>query len=187
MTDEALWALGRGTGVTALAFLTVSVALGIGTRSGRSLLALPRFAVTDVHRFAALAATLLVVLHLGLLFFDPYAQLRLVDLAVPFLGRYRPLWQGLGTLAFDLLIVVIATSLLRHRLGVRVFRTVHWITYALWPIALAHALGNGTDVYAVWFLVFVSCCVVTVGAALVWRLQSNFTEYTKARASGRAS
>ena len=36
-------------------------------------------------------------------------------------------------------------SLLRHRVGPRVFKAVHWATYALWPIAFAHALGNGTD------------------------------------------
>ena len=124
---------------------------------------LPRFAVADVHRFAALAGTLLVVLHLALLFFDPYAQLRLVDFVVPFLGAYRPLWLGLGTLAFDLLAVVIVTSLLRHRLGVRIFRAVHWATYALWPVALAHALGNGTDAGHRWFLVFAGCCALIGG------------------------
>src|ERR1700750_1487145 len=115
MTSEALWALGRGTGITALGFLTVSLALGIATRSGRPLLVLSRFAVADVHRLAALAGTLLVALPLALLFAGPYAQLRLIDFVVPFLGAYRPLWLGLGTLAFDLLAVVIVTSLLRHR------------------------------------------------------------------------
>ena len=45
MTDEALWALGRGTGITALAFLTVSLALGIATRSGR-----PLFVLAQVRR-----------------------------------------------------------------------------------------------------------------------------------------
>ena len=59
MTSEALWALGRGNGIVALAFMTISVALGIATRSGRPLVALPRFAVADVHRFVALAAVLL--------------------------------------------------------------------------------------------------------------------------------
>ena len=185
MTDQALWALGRGTGITALAFLTLSLALGVATRSGRSLFVLPRFAVADVHRFAALAGTLLVVLHTALLFFDPYAQLRLVDFVVPFLGAYRPLWQGLGTLAFDVLAVVILTSVLRHRIGVRIFRAVHWATYALWPIALAHALGNGTDADRKWFLLFAGCCVLIVAAALVWRLRANYTEYADARRSGR--
>ena len=186
MTNEALWALGRGTGITALAFLTLSVALGIATRSGRPLQALPRFAVADVHRFAALAGTLLVALHMTLLFLDPYAQLRFVDFVVPFLGAYRPLWQGLGTLAVDLLAVVVLTSLLRHRVGLRAFRAVHWMTYALWPIALAHALGNGTDAYRMWFLAFAGCCALVVAAALVWRLRSNFAEFADARTAGRA-
>src|SRR3954454_6963426 len=117
MIDQALWALGRGTGVTALAFMTVALFLGIATRSGRPLVVLPRFGVADVHRFVSLVGTLLVVLHIALLFFDPYAQLRLIDFIVPLLGAYRPLWLGLGTLAFDMLAVVMVTSLLRHRLG----------------------------------------------------------------------
>jgi predicted ferric reductase len=185
MTDEALWALGRGTGITALGFLTISLALGIATRSGRRVLSLPRFAVADVHRFAALAATLLVVLHMVLLFFDPYSQLRVVDFVVPFLGAYRPLWQGLGTLGFDVLVVVIITSIVRDRIGVRIFRFVHWVTYALWPIALAHALGNGTDAGHRWFLLIAGCCAVTVVAALVWRLRADYAEYATARTSGR--
>ncbi|MCV7174374.1 ferric reductase-like transmembrane domain-containing protein [Mycolicibacterium sphagni] len=182
MTSEALWALGRGTGITALGFLTVSLALGIATRSGRPLFALPRFAVADVHRFAALAGTLLVMLHMGLLFFDPYAQLRLFDFVVPFIGAYRPLWQGLGTLAFDMLLVVILTSLLRQRIGLRIFRAVHWATYALWPIALGHALGNGTDADRAWFLAFAGCCTLIVAVVLVWRLRANYTEYADAQA-----
>ncbi|NTY61536.1 ferric reductase-like transmembrane domain-containing protein [Mycolicibacterium sphagni] len=182
MTSEALWALGRGTGITALGFLTVSLALGIAARSGRPLFVLPRFAVADVHRFAALAGTLLVLLHMGLLFFDPYAQLRLVDFVVPFLGAYRPLWQGLGTLAFDVLLVVIVTSLLRQRIGLRVFRVVHWVTYALWPIALGHALGNGTDTDHGWFLTFAGCCALIVAVVLVWRLRAGYTEYADAQA-----
>ena len=117
MTDEALWALGRGTGITALVFLTLALSLGIATRSGRPMLSLPRFAVADVHRFAALAGTALVLIHVLTLLADPYAQLRLVDSVVPFLGTYRPLWQGLGTLGFDVLAAVIVTSILRHRIG----------------------------------------------------------------------
>ncbi len=185
MTDQALWALGRGTGITALAFITISLVLGIATRSARPLLLLPRFAVASVHRFAALAGTLLVVSHMALLFLDPYAQLRLVDFIVPFLGAYRPLWLGLGTLAFDVLAVVIVTSLLRHRLGTRAFRTAHWASYVLWPAAMAHALGNGTDAGHEWFLVFAACCALSVCGALLLRLRANFTEYADTRTSER--
>ena len=180
MTSEALWALGRGNGVVALAFLTMSVALGVASRSGRPLFALPRFGVASVHRFVALTAVLLVALHIGVLFFDPYAKLRLIDFVVPFLGNYRPLWQGLGTVAVDLLVIVIITSLLRDRLGLRVFRAVHWSTYLLWPIAMAHALGNGTDTGEVWFQAFAGCCAVIVTVVVAWRLRATFAEYSRA-------
>jgi methionine sulfoxide reductase heme-binding subunit len=181
MTSEALWALGRGTGVTALIFLTVSLALGIATRSGRPIGVLPRFAVAQVHLVAALTGTALVASHVALLFFDPYAQLRLVDFVVPFLGAYRPLWLGLGTLAIDVLIVLVASSLLRHRLGVRTFRAIHWISYLMWPIAFAHALGTGTDTGRPWFLAIAGCCAVSVAAALTWRLRADFVEYAQTR------
>lgn len=180
MTDEAFWALGRGNGIVALGFMTLSVALGIGARSGRPLFALPRFGVAEVHRFVGLASVLLVGVHFGLLFMDPYAKLRMIDLVVPFLGSYRPVWQGLGTVAFDLLIVVVLTSLLRHRLGLRAFRLVHWSTYLMWPIAMAHSLGNGTDIGHLWFQAFAACCVLVVVVVAVWRLRSNFTEYSDA-------
>ncbi len=183
MTSEALWALGRGCGITALGFLTLSLILGIVTRSGRPLPALPRFAVAEVHRFAALVGSLLVAVHVGTLFADPYAQLRVVDFVAPFLGVYRPVWQGLGTLAVDLLIIVVVSSVLRRRLGLRAFRVVHWASYALWPLALVHAVGNGTDTGHTWFQVFAGLCALGAVAALAWRVRAEFTEYARARTS----
>lgn len=181
MMEQAWWVVGRGTGITALALFTLSIALGIVTRSGRPLLNLPRFAVVDVHRNAALLATVFLLIHIGTLFLDPYAQLRVVDFVVPFLGAYQPLWLGLGTLAFDLVLAITVTSLLRHRLGVRTFRVIHWATYAMWPLAFAHALGNGTDSMHPWFLVFAGVCAATVATALAVRLRADFIEYSDRR------
>lgn len=173
-TDPALWALGRGTGIVALVMFTIALVLGIVTRSGRPVPGLGRFGAADVHRTAALTGTALVAVHVGSLYLDPYAQLRLVDLFLPFLGSYRPLWQGLGTLAVELLGVVTVVSLLRQRLGPRVFRTVHWLTYAFWPVALLHALGNGTDAASVWFRGVAVACVAAVGLAVWWRTAPSY-------------
>lgn len=172
--NEALWALGRGTGIVALVMFTLTLVLGITTRSGRPAAGLSRFGVADLHRTAALTGTGLVLAHLVSLFFDPYAQLRLVDFLVPFLGSYRPVWLGLGTLAVDLLGVVTVVSLLRHRVGPRVFKAVHWATYLLWPVALLHALGNGTDAGTPWMTVIAATCVGAVATALGWRLMPSF-------------
>lgn len=69
--DDALWALGRGTGIIGLALLTVSVVLGILTRSGRPALGLPRFAVSLLHRNAAILGTVFIFIHIVTLLFDP--------------------------------------------------------------------------------------------------------------------
>lgn len=172
--NEALWALGRGTGIVALVLFTVTMVLGIVTRSGRPLPGIGRFGVADVHRTAALTGTGLIAVHLVSLFFDSYAQLNLVDFVFPFLGAYKPLWLGLGTVAVDLLVVVTAVSLLRHRVGPRVFKAVHYLTYALWPIALVHSLGNGTDAASTWFLGIASGCTAAVALAVLWRLLPSY-------------
>jgi sulfoxide reductase heme-binding subunit YedZ len=171
---SALWALGRGTGVVALVLFTLSIVLGILARSGRRVPWLGRVGISDLHRTAALTGTGLVVVHLGSLLFDPYAQLKLVDLAVPFLAAYRPLWLGLGTLAVDVLVVVTVVSLLRQRVGPKTFRVVHWATYALWPTALLHALGSGTDAATNWFRGLAVVCVAAVVAVAGWRLAPSY-------------
>ena len=143
--------------------------LGIVARSGRPLPGLGRFGTSDLHRTAALTGTGLVVAHVGSLLLDPYAQLKVVDTVFPFLSGYRPLWVGLGTVALDLIGVVTVVSLLRQRVGPKVFKAVHWATYALWPTALLHALGSGTDAASLWFRAIAVVCVSAVVTAVGWR------------------
>ena len=100
---------------------------------------------------------------------------------MPFLGSYRPLWLGLGTVAVDLLVVITVVSLLRHRVGPRIFRAVHWLTYALWPVALLHALGNGTDAGSLWMDAVAVVCTGAVAAAVTWRLLPSYAERGRAR------
>jgi sulfoxide reductase heme-binding subunit YedZ len=181
--DEVLWVVGRASGAVALLLLTAVVLLGIVTRSGRPLPGLPRFAVLLAHRNLALLATVFVVLHVGTLLLDSYAKLNLADVVVPFAGSFKPFWQGLGTVAFDLILAIVLTSLLRHRLGLRVFRAVHWFTYAMWPIALLHAVGNGTDASSGWFLWLAVGSVLLVLVGLGWRVSTRFLEPSDARTS----
>ena len=130
---------------------------------------LPRFVVLGLHRNVALLAVAFLVVHIVTVVLDPYVTINLVDAVVPFGSAYRPLWLGLGALAFDLLLAVVVTSLLRARIGRRTWRAVHWAAYALWPLALVHALGTGTDAMRPWFLVTAAACVLAVFAALAWR------------------
>lgn len=183
MFDDAMWAFGRASGIVSLALLTIAVLLGIVTRSGRPLPGLPRFSVSLVHRNVSLLSVVFLVLHVGTLLLDSYAHLNLTDVFVPFLGADKPLWLGLGTVAFDLLITVVVTALLRHQIGRRAFRAFHWLTYAMWPIALFHGVFDGTNGTSGWFLLAAGVSAVAVLAAVVWRISAGFME--TARMPGR--
>jgi sulfoxide reductase heme-binding subunit YedZ len=127
-----------------------------------------------VHRSSSLLTLVFLGIHIVTLLFDKYAQLKLLDLVVPFGGVYRPLWLGLGTLASDLLIAVVVTSLLRHRMGPKSWRAIHWTAYAAWPISLLHALGTGSDSGRLWMRAAAALSTITVAAAVAWRLSASF-------------
>jgi len=179
--NEAMWAFGRVSGIVSLILFTVTLLLGVLTRSGRPLPGLPRFSISLIHRNTSLLALVFLVLHVGALMLDSYAHLSIADIFVPFLGTYKPFWQGLGTVALDLVIAIVVTSLFRRRIGARAFKVLHWFTYAMWPIALAHAIGNGTNGTSRFFLLFAVGSVAVVLAAVVWRMSSRFIESARAR------
>ncbi len=167
---SALWYLSRATGVVSLGLLTLVVLLGVLTVGGVPLPGLPRFAVSGLHRNASLLALAFLGIHITTSVLDPYASIKVVDAVVPFASSYRPLWLGLGAIAFDLLLAVIVTSFLRLRIGRRWFRAVHLATYLAWPVALVHGLGTGSDTKQGWMLLFTVLAVVAVVSAVLWRL-----------------
>jgi methionine sulfoxide reductase heme-binding subunit len=179
--SEAFWALGRASGVVLLVLMTVSMLLGTVTRSGRPLLRLPRFGVVLAHRNIALLSVVFLAVHVGSLLLDPYAQLRLVDVLIPFAAAKSPLAVGLGTTALDLMLAVTVTALVRRWIGRRVFRAVHWASYALWPIAVLHGVTNGSDGRSGPFLVLSAVAAVLVLAAVVWRMTEGFVEHRRNR------
>jgi sulfoxide reductase heme-binding subunit YedZ len=176
--DKALWYLGRSSGVVSLVLLTLVVALGIATRSGRLLPGLPRFAVSAVHRSASLLAVVFLTVHVVTLTLDPQSQLRWLDAVLPFGSHPKPLWIGLGAASLDLMVALVVTSLLRQRIGHRVWRTIHWAAYVLWPFAVLHTIGTGTDMHRGWMLGLLAFCTLTVAGLIGWRLSRRFLDET---------
>ena len=165
-----MWYLARGTGVVAFVLLSLTLVLGITARSRKPFLGLARFGVASVHRAVSLFAVVLLAGHILSLLADPYAQLHLVNLVVPFTSTYRPMWVGLGALALDLMVALVITSLLRDRIGHRAWRAIHWTAYAVWPTALLHSLGSGTDSGTTWLRGLAMLCAAAVGGAVAWRM-----------------
>jgi predicted ferric reductase len=151
----------------ALLLLTFAIVLGVIDVERWSTPRWPRFVVDSLHRNVSLLAMAFLAIHILTSVLDSFAPISLTDAFIPFAGSYRPFWLGLGAVSFDLLLAVTLTSLLRRRMGFATWRTVHWLTYASWPIALVHGFGTGSDVKSGWLLALsVACLALVVGAVL---------------------
>ena len=148
-----MWYATRGTGVVSLILLTAIVCLGVAGVRRLGSRQWPRHLVAGLHRNLTLVALVFLALHIATTVLDGFAPIALQDAVVPFGSAYRPVWLGLGAVAFDLLLALTITSLLRGRFGFRTWRLFHWLAYAAWPIALVHALGTGSDGRVGWMQV----------------------------------
>jgi sulfoxide reductase heme-binding subunit YedZ len=166
-----LWYLNRSTGLVVLVMLTATAMLGI-LATGRRGRVLPRFVPQALHRNLALWSVVLLVVHVTTAVVDSYVDIRWWQAVVPWMGAtYLPLWLGLGTLALDLLMVVLVTSLLRARMRHRTWRLTHLLAYAAWGVAIGHGLGIGTDLRtAGWERSAVWAAVALVAGTAVIRL-----------------
>jgi predicted ferric reductase len=163
---SAYWYLTRSTGAMALILLTLSVALGVAGPIRFSSPRWPRFVLDSLHRNVSLLAIAFLLVHILTAVLDSFAPISLTDAIVPFGGSYRPFWLGLGAVAFDLLLAVALTSMVRRRLGYGAWRATHWLAYACWPIALLHGLGTGSDVKSTWLLALNVACLGIVALAV---------------------
>jgi len=177
---NTLWYLTRASGTTSLLLLTLAVLLGVITSMDGTVPGLPRFVTGAVHRNVSLLALVFLGLHITTTVVDGYAPIGWIDGVVPFISGYHPLELGVGTLAFDLILASIATSMLRSRIGYPVWRTVHLSAYLCWPIALLHGITIGTDRAEAWMLVVDAICVGVVLVAVVARAMRR-----RARVDGR--
>ena len=169
-----LWFVTRATGLIALVLLTGTVVLGILTSVRFASPAWPRFVTVWMHRNLSLLTITFTALHVLTTVTDPFASISVLSAVVPFTSGYRRIWLGFGAVAFDLLLAVLVTSLLRTRLSPRVWRAVHWAGYVCWPVALVHGLGTGTDGAARWVLAMAATCALAVAAAGAWRLAAGW-------------
>lgn len=179
------WYLTRGFGAAALVVLTASVAIGAAHTLRWRSRSLPRFVVDDLHRVLSLSALALVTVHVVTSVLDSFAPVAIRDAFVPFAGVYRPTWLGLGAIAFDLMLVLVVTSMWRGRIGYRTWRAIHWTAWACWPPALVHAFGTGSDIKRGWMLALGIGCALVVAIAVGARLWQDNGRYAHiARAGG---
>lgn len=165
-----LWYANRATGVVLVVLLTVSTAMGVYSTARGGSTRWPRFATQSLHRNVSLLAMVLLALHIASAVVDTFVDIRWYEAFVPFVGSYKPLWLGIGAVASDLLLAVLVTSLVRHRLQHRSWRVVHLLSYPAWAVGVLHGIGIGTDSFTSWGLSVSAASTGVVATFAVVRL-----------------
>ena len=169
--SQGLWLVSRASGVMLLLLFSAVMVLGVSTRTGARSVRWPRFAVAELHRTLSLFAVALLGLHVATAIIDPYVSIGWMSTLLPFTSKYETLAIGAGTLAVDIGAAVLITSLLRRRIGQRVWRAIHYLAYLAWPVAFVHAIRAATyDQHLWWVLAAEWVSLAAVSTAVMVRL-----------------
>jgi methionine sulfoxide reductase heme-binding subunit len=174
--DPTFWILARASGLTAYALMTMTVLAGLAVKSRPFGRAVKAASATDTHRFLSLLALGAVAMHGGALVLDRTVHVNMTTLLVPGASGYRPLATAAGVVSAELAALIVVSFPLRKRIGVRMWRRLHWLTFAIFVLATAHGLAAGTDSVRSWALDLYLAAVFAVTAATAWRILTRPTK-----------
>jgi DMSO/TMAO reductase YedYZ heme-binding membrane subunit len=161
-------------GVFALIALCASVALGLVATDRMFLNPGHRIFVQSAHRAASFGALAFLVIHIVT---EILAQrVHVLDAFVPFLSPFRTFYIGLGTIASDLILLLVITGILRKRFTASGsawrWRAIHYASYVAFVFGVWHGLlaGRPGKPYVDWSYGFV---VAFVALGLAVRILAN--------------
>ena len=161
-------------GVFTLIALCASVALGLVATDRMILNPGHRIWVQSAHRAASFGALTFLIIHIVT---EILAQrVHVLDAFVPFLSPFRTFYIGLGTIASDLILLLVITGILRKRFTANGnawrWRAIHYASYVAFVFGVWHGLlgGRPGKPYVDWSYGFV---VAFVALGLAVRILAN--------------
>ena len=139
------WYVTRAAGLTGYFLIWLSMVWGFVIPSKLLQPAIEGTFAYDFHEHLSLLGLGFIVLHVGVLLVDNYLPFNILQILIPFIDSYRPLWVGLGIISFYILLLVTFTFYLRQQIGVKAFRSIHVLSLLGYLGTTLHGLFAGTD------------------------------------------
>ncbi len=156
-------------GVLALVGLTGSVLMGLVATDRIVMTPGHRVMAQAVHRAFAFGTLAFLIIHITT---EILAQRsHVIDAAIPFLSPYRTFYIGLGTIASDLIVLLVVTGILRKRFTGHgrawQWRAIHYGSYVAFVFGVLHGLlgGRAAKPYVDWSYGF-AIAVTALGLAV---------------------
>ncbi len=148
---KAYWYLSRGSSFVALTLLWASMALGLGitNKLARTWPGAP--AAFAIHEYVSLLGLSFAIFHALVLLGDHYIKYELVQILVPFWAEsYKPFYVGLGQAGFYAWLLIALSFYVRPKIGAKVWRALHYVSFITYGVALYHGITSGTDTGTPW-------------------------------------
>jgi predicted ferric reductase len=162
--EHAAWYLSRASAFVAYVLLWWSMVLGLSITNRLARLWPGGPAAADLHEHASLLGLAFGLLHALVLLGDAYIGYTLPQILIPFASvSYEPVWVGLGQISLYLMVLVTFTFYVRRWIGARAWRTIHYLSFVVFVLALLHGVFSGTDSslpWAYWMYVGTSASVL---------------------------
>jgi methionine sulfoxide reductase heme-binding subunit len=168
-----VWYVDRAAGYTALVLLTISILLGLLLSMKLASPQWPRFLTNDLHEHITLLTLVFICVHGLATLIDPFMRFGWGDVLVPFLTTYHPTAMALGIVSGYLALAVRLSSRARKRIGYRMWRRLHYATFAVYGFAIVHTLLVGNDRSTTWGRTAVLVSLASVAAMTALRILSS--------------
>lgn len=154
------WYLSRASGIVSFGLLATSMAFGLllSTCFAKSWPGAP--VALMLHRDASIVGVAFAAFHALFLLGDRHTTFTLAELALPFGAAYRPAVLGLGQLAVYGAALLVISFYLRSRIGARAWRALHYGSFGVFALGLAHGVTAGPDWALLMALAAAPCVIV---------------------------
>jgi sulfoxide reductase heme-binding subunit YedZ len=163
------WYLTRAAGLMGYFLIWLSTAWGLVVSSKILDRIMDRGFTYDFHEYLSWLGLAFIGTHVVVLMADNYLPYTVWQVLIPFLSPYRPLWVGIGVIAFYLSLLVTVTFYLKKRIGAELFRKIHYLSLVAYAGATLHGFYAGTDsVLPIANLLYKGTFLVTLFLIIYW-------------------
>ncbi len=175
--EKRAWYLGRATGIVAFILFALVIIHGL-IMTGRVWSKIFSMATIDaIHEYLSIAALSVAVLHMASFFFDNFLRIRLAEALIPFylersfqtaIGADIGAAVAFGIIALYLGAILVFTSLYRSKIPLRVWRGIHYSSFAFYLLILLHGIAAGTDSQNLWMrILYLSSLFIIVSLTVL--------------------
>jgi len=148
---KAYWYLSRGSAFVAYFLVWLSMALGL-TITNRMARVWPGGPTAfEIHEYTSIIGLAFGLFHALILMGDRYINYSLAQILIPFASLgYRPIWVGLGQIAFYAWVILVVSFYVKKKIGTKTWRLIHFTSFIMFVMVCVHGLLSGTDASTPW-------------------------------------